>query len=164
MLILHTCWWNVVFAMFIYLSWSYSSVMCVLCCHSYVPQTSLSRPPWPELPAFDPADEERRHQGKWCRAQLGDRFALKWCPWHLGPVLWSWVCFRLACTNPGFWVPWKRIVTHPPRLTCSEMESSNWNWTNQMRATKESHAPQSLQIKAHYAVQYYYSITHKLLV
>ncbi len=28
--------------------------MCVLCCPSYVPQTSLSRPPWPELPAFDP--------------------------------------------------------------------------------------------------------------
>uniref|UniRef100_A0A673GNI4 Large ribosomal subunit protein bL21m n=1 Tax=Sinocyclocheilus rhinocerous TaxID=307959 RepID=A0A673GNI4_9TELE len=27
-----------------------------------VPQTSLSRPPWPELPAFDPEEEERRHQ------------------------------------------------------------------------------------------------------
>uniref|UniRef100_A0A671K3X4 Large ribosomal subunit protein bL21m n=1 Tax=Sinocyclocheilus anshuiensis TaxID=1608454 RepID=A0A671K3X4_9TELE len=24
--------------------------------------TSLSRPPWPELPAFDPEEEERRHQ------------------------------------------------------------------------------------------------------
>ncbi|KAK2914404.1 hypothetical protein Q8A67_002803 [Cirrhinus molitorella] len=29
---------------------------------SYVPQTSLSRPPWPELPAFDPVEEEKRHQ------------------------------------------------------------------------------------------------------
>ncbi|XP_016391211.1 large ribosomal subunit protein bL21m [Sinocyclocheilus rhinocerous] len=29
---------------------------------SNVPQTSLSRPPWPELPAFDPEEEERRHQ------------------------------------------------------------------------------------------------------
>ncbi|XP_042584710.1 39S ribosomal protein L21, mitochondrial [Cyprinus carpio] len=29
---------------------------------SYVPQTSLSRPPWPELPAFDAEEEERRHR------------------------------------------------------------------------------------------------------
>ncbi|XP_059379807.1 39S ribosomal protein L21, mitochondrial [Carassius carassius] len=26
---------------------------------SYVPQTSLSRPPWPQLPAFDPEEEDR---------------------------------------------------------------------------------------------------------
>ncbi|XP_016325184.1 39S ribosomal protein L21, mitochondrial-like, partial [Sinocyclocheilus anshuiensis] len=32
------------------------------CAVSNVPQTSLSRPPWPELPAFDPEEEERRHQ------------------------------------------------------------------------------------------------------
>lgn len=36
-----------------------------MCCPSYVPQTSLSRPPWPELPAFDAEEEERRHRGKW---------------------------------------------------------------------------------------------------
>uniref|UniRef100_A0A671QJG5 Large ribosomal subunit protein bL21m n=1 Tax=Sinocyclocheilus anshuiensis TaxID=1608454 RepID=A0A671QJG5_9TELE len=34
----------------------------LMCCYSNVPQTSLSRPPWPELPAFDPEEEERRHQ------------------------------------------------------------------------------------------------------
>ncbi|XP_065117940.1 large ribosomal subunit protein bL21m [Paramisgurnus dabryanus] len=28
---------------------------------SFVPHTSLSKPPWPELPAFDPEDEERKH-------------------------------------------------------------------------------------------------------
>ncbi|XP_043099363.1 39S ribosomal protein L21, mitochondrial [Puntigrus tetrazona] len=28
----------------------------------YEPQTSLSRPPWPELPAFDPAEEAERHR------------------------------------------------------------------------------------------------------
>ncbi|KAK7169913.1 hypothetical protein R3I94_000222 [Phoxinus phoxinus] len=29
---------------------------------SYVPPTSLSRPPWPELPVFDPEEEGKRHQ------------------------------------------------------------------------------------------------------
>ncbi|XP_057194935.1 39S ribosomal protein L21, mitochondrial [Triplophysa rosa] len=28
---------------------------------SFVPHTSLSRPPWPELPAFDPEDQEKKH-------------------------------------------------------------------------------------------------------
>lgn len=28
---------------------------------SYVPETSLSRPPWPELPPYDPEAEEQRH-------------------------------------------------------------------------------------------------------
>ncbi|NP_001070936.1 large ribosomal subunit protein bL21m [Danio rerio] len=29
---------------------------------SYVPPTSLSRPPWPELPPYSPEEEARRHQ------------------------------------------------------------------------------------------------------
>ncbi|XP_052007065.1 39S ribosomal protein L21, mitochondrial [Xyrauchen texanus] len=29
---------------------------------SYVPQTSLSRPPWPELAVFDPEEEVKKHQ------------------------------------------------------------------------------------------------------
>ncbi|XP_072516521.1 large ribosomal subunit protein bL21m [Salminus brasiliensis] len=28
----------------------------------YVPETSLSRPPWPELPLFDKEEEQKRHQ------------------------------------------------------------------------------------------------------
>ncbi|MCI4383837.1 hypothetical protein PGIGA_G00031150 [Pangasianodon gigas] len=30
---------------------------------SYVPETSLSRPPWPELPPYDKETEEQKHRG-----------------------------------------------------------------------------------------------------
>lgn len=32
--------------------------------HSYVPKTSLSSPPWPEVVLPDPAEETRHHAGK----------------------------------------------------------------------------------------------------
>lgn len=40
------------------------------CAFSYVPPTSLSRPPWPELPVFDPEEEAKKHQGKWAGLTL----------------------------------------------------------------------------------------------
>lgn len=40
------------------------------CAFSYVPPTSLSRPPWPELPVLDPEEDGQKHQGKWVGLSL----------------------------------------------------------------------------------------------
>lgn len=42
----------------------------VNCAFSYVPPTSISRPPWPELPVLDPEEEGKKHQGKWVGLSL----------------------------------------------------------------------------------------------